>query len=66
MKSIIMPMAVQLDEEAKRQLTNEVKETLATVADFKNIQSKKSFTAAEMWYSRRNARSASSMMRRWA
>jgi hypothetical protein len=63
MKSIVMPLTVQLNKEEKDQLTKEVKETLAIKA---NVNSKKSFTAAEMWNSRRNSRSASSRIRRWS
>ncbi len=65
MKNIVMPLTEQLSEETRRQLTsNEVKETLAT-ANGENT-AKKNYTAAEMWYSQRNVRSASTMLRRWS
>ncbi len=63
MKSIIMPGTVQLNHKEIDQLTKEVKETLATTNV--NNQTKKNFTVAEMWNSRRNLRSASNMIRRW-
>lgn len=62
MKSIVMPETVQLNEEQKKQLTAEVKETLAATTHFS--QSKK-MTADEMWKLQRNSRSASAMIRRW-
>lgn len=62
MKSIVMPKTVQLNEETKDQLTTEVKETLADVAE-KNSKTK--FTAVDMWNRQRNSRSASTMMRKW-
>lgn len=63
MKSIVMQSTVQLNEETKQQLAQEVKETLATEA---NTGSKKrNFTAAEMWNHHRQTRSASLMIRKW-
>ena len=66
MKSIAMPIplaigTVQVDEEIKKQLLHEVKETLATGIGVKN---RKRFTPAEMWNLQRNRRTASDMMRR--
>lgn len=61
MKSIVMPKTVQLSEEIKKQLLQEVKETLATDTVVKN---KKRFTAGDLWNLQRNSRSASDMMRR--
>jgi hypothetical protein len=63
MKSMVMPLTVQLDQQEKDQLTKEVKEVLAVTADVN--RNRKSFTVAEMWNSRRNSRSASSRIRRW-
>lgn len=63
MKSIVMPKNVQLNEETKKQLSHEVKETLATEANVDN--SKKNFTAVDMWNRHRNRRSASDMIRKW-
>lgn len=61
MKSIVMPRTVQVDEEIKKQLLHEVKETLATGILVKN---RKRFTAADLWNLERNRRTASDMMRR--
>ena len=67
MKSIVMPIpddfgTVQLSKETSTQLTQEVKETLATTA---NTQNETKFTATDMWNRNRKSRSASDMMRRW-
>jgi hypothetical protein len=61
MTSIAMAKTVQVDEEIKKQLLHEVKETLATDIGVKN---RKRFTAADMWNLKRNRRTASDMMRR--
>lgn len=63
MKSIIMPVHEQLDE-TKDQLFNEVKETVAKTPTGKD-QQKKTFTVQDMWNRQRQAKSASTMMRRW-
>jgi len=65
MKSIVMPKTEQLNEKNSSQLSAEVKETLATEAKVKN-RKKRNFTVAEMWNRQRNARSASSMIRKWS
>ncbi len=67
MKSIVMPIpqdfgTVQLSEETKTQLTQEVKETLANEA---NTNNQTKFTATDMWNRNRNSRSASDRMRKW-
>lgn len=62
MKSIVMPKTVQLNEETKDQLTNEVNEISANEA---NGNSKTKFTAVDMWNRQRSSRSASDRMRRW-
>ena len=62
MKSIVMPKTVQLNEQEKDQLTQEVKETLATNA---GVQGKATITSAQVWNLQRNRRSASDMIRRW-
>lgn len=65
MKNIVMPLTEQLSEEVRQQLlANEVKETLATATG--ENTTKKNFTAAELWYSQRNTRTASNMFRRWS
>jgi hypothetical protein len=62
MKGIIMPSNVQLHDETKKELTHEVKETVASEA----INSKdETFTASQMWNHHRRMSSASDRMRRW-
>jgi hypothetical protein len=61
MKSIIMPSSVQLSEETKQNLAQEVKETVAKDA----ISKDETFTASQLWNRQRKVRSASDMMRRW-
>lgn len=62
MKSIIMPSSVQLNDETKKELSQEVKETVATEAiDSKN----EIFTVSQMWNRHKQMRSASDRMRRW-
>jgi outer membrane murein-binding lipoprotein Lpp len=61
MKSIIMPKTEQLNEKVN-QLSEEVKETLATEA---KVNNKVKFTAVDMWNRQRNSRSASDRIRRW-
>lgn len=62
MKGIIMPSNVQFNDETKKELTQEVKETVASEA----ISSKdETFTASQMWNRHRRMRSASDMMRKW-
>ena len=63
MKSIIMPVNEQLNQENKDQMFSEVKETVATTTSEKNQN--KGITVQEMWNRQRRARSASAMMRRW-
>jgi hypothetical protein len=61
MKSIAMPKTVQVDEEIKKQLLHEVKETLATGIV---ISLRKKFTAADMWKLNRNRRTAGYLFHR--
>jgi hypothetical protein len=62
MKSIVMPSSVQLSNENKNELTQEVKETVATEA----IGSKNEiFTVSQLWNSQRQMRSASDRIRKW-
>lgn len=61
MKSIPMPSSVQLTDETKKQLINEVKETVANDATDKE----ETFTVSQMWNRHRQMRSASDLMRRW-
>ncbi len=63
MKSDVMPSVIRMDAEELQALTKEVKETVAT--DFQVDEAKKSsFTMVNMWNIRRDAKSASSMLRR--
>ena len=64
MKSITMPENVQLNEEIKKQLSAEVKETLAQDAKIVNNHKKK-FTAVDLWNRQRQSRSTRSMLRPW-
>lgn len=63
MKSNVMPSLVQMDAEELRNLTAEVKETVATDVELPTAM-KRTFTAADMWNIRRNAKSASIMLKR--
>ena len=63
MKSIIMPEREQLNEEIKKELFTEVKETVAKTTIEKK-QKRKNFTVQEMWNRQRQAKSATAMMRR--
>lgn len=62
MKGIIMSSAVQLHDELKKELTQEVKETVAGEVISANHET---FTASQMWNSHRKMRSASDRMRKW-
>ncbi|MBL7723916.1 MAG: hypothetical protein JNK27_07190 [Chitinophagaceae bacterium] len=62
MKSIVMPSSVQLNDETNKELSHEVKETVATEA----ISSKNElFTVSQMWNRHKQMRSASDRIRRW-
>ncbi|MEI9807676.1 MAG: hypothetical protein WDO16_07240 [Bacteroidota bacterium] len=63
MKSDVMPSIIQMDAEELQQLTAEVKETVATGIQLPQAK-KKSFGVVDMWNIRRNAKSASTMLRR--
>lgn len=60
-----MHRVVRLDEIELQQLTQEVKETLAENSMYEE-KPKARFTVANMWNVQRQARSASSMIRRWS
>lgn len=63
MKSDVMPSIVQMEFGVLKNLLTEVKETLAT--DIKLPQSRKpSFGVADLWNIRRNAKLASSRLRK--
>ncbi|MES1221298.1 MAG: hypothetical protein ABUT20_37705 [Bacteroidota bacterium] len=65
MKNDVMPSIVQMEAEELQKLTAVVKETIA--GNFKLVKQKpssRSFGTVDLWNIRRNARSASGMMRR--
>ncbi len=64
MKHDVMPTIVQMDEAILKNLVAEVKETVATGVKL-NEKAKSSFSVIDMWKIRRNARSASQMVRRY-
>lgn len=64
MKSDVMPSIIQMDKEELQQLVAEVKETVATGIQLPKAR-KKSFGIVDMWNIRRNAKSASAMLRRY-
>jgi hypothetical protein len=64
MKNDVMPSIVQMEPDELKVLLTEVKETVA--AGFKMPKTtKKSFSAADLWSIRRNARSAGDRMRKY-
>lgn len=63
MNTNTMQSAVQLDEQDKQQLIQEVKETLAT-NHVNNTTKKKNFTTVDMWNRNRRNHPASSQVRR--
>jgi hypothetical protein len=60
-----MHRVVRLDENEFQELTQEVKETLAENSMY-DERPKTGFTVADMWNVQRQARSASSMIRKWS
>ena len=65
MKNFAMQPSVQLDDETKQQLTQEVKETLAIPADDNENEDKRTFTTADMWNRNRRGRYADGVINRW-
>jgi hypothetical protein len=64
MKNDVMPSIVQIDADDLKVLLTEVKETVA--AGFSMPKAvKRSFSTADLWNIRRNARSASDRVRRY-
>ena len=63
MKNDVMPSIVQMAPDELKVLLTEVKETVATGFAMPKTE-KKSFSAADLWSIRRNARSASDRMRK--
>jgi hypothetical protein len=63
MKSDVMPSHARVDAEVLKNLLIEVKETVAT--DYQMPKpAKRSFGITDLWNIRRNARTASNLMRR--
>jgi len=60
-----MHRVVRLDEQELQELTQEVKETLAS-SPIQKENEKNLFTATDMWNVQRSVRSASLMMRKWS
>jgi hypothetical protein len=65
MKNDVMPSIVQMGKDELKVLLTEVKETVATDFVMPETSKKQSFSAAELWNIRRNARSASDRMRKY-
>lgn len=61
-----MHKVVRLDENELQQLTQEVKETLASTPIYESENEKNHFTAIDMWNMQRQVRSASLRMRKWS
>ncbi|MCX6317052.1 MAG: hypothetical protein NTW29_07165 [Bacteroidetes bacterium] len=62
MKGISMSSNVQLNDEIKKELTQEAKETVANEAINNNNET---FTVSQMWNHHKRSRSASDRMRKW-
>lgn len=62
MKGNVMSSTVQLNDETKKELAQEVKETVASEAINSNNET---FTVSQMWNHHKRTRSASDMMRKW-
>ncbi|MET0634973.1 MAG: hypothetical protein ABWZ25_03030 [Chitinophagaceae bacterium] len=63
MNSDVMPSIVRMEPEVLKSLLTEIKETVATTFDMP-APGKTSFTRIDMWKIRRNAKSATRMLRR--
>jgi len=64
MKTDVMPSFVQMEEDELRQLTAEVKETLAREFELKAKPGK--FSSADLWNIRRSAKTAYALRNRWS
>jgi ethanolamine utilization microcompartment shell protein EutL len=62
MKGNVKPSVIQMEEETFMRLVAEVKETVAT--DIELPKKNRSFGLVDLWNIRRNARSASSRLKR--
>jgi hypothetical protein len=63
MKTDVMPSLVKMDAEELRQLTAEVKETIARDIEL-GRKPAKTFSAADLWNIRRSMKTATGMMNR--
>ncbi len=63
MNSKVMPSIIQIEKESLKQLTSEVRETLATDLNVKPATKNKKFGIVDMWNCQRNMRTAVSMRR---
>lgn len=61
--NVMSSVIIQMDAEELQKLVTEVKETVATVIQLPNAN-KKTFGPVDMWNIRKNAKSASDMLRR--
>lgn len=64
MSNEIMSKKVWISDAIKKELNNQIKETLAHEEKASN-KTKRSFTSFDMWNLQRNSRSATALMRRW-
>jgi hypothetical protein len=64
MKQDVMPSIVQMDSEMLKNLTTEVKETLAT--DLQMSAQKKRFTLVNLWKIHQAKRTPTRITRKWA
>ncbi len=63
MKGQVMPMMVQMGEEALQNLVTEVKETVAVNVTVKSRRKK--FGTVDLWSSQRRARQVTGFLNRW-
>jgi hypothetical protein len=64
MKQVVMPSIIQMDSEMLKNLTTEVKETLAT--DIQMSAQKKRFTLGNLWKIQNAKRKPTRITRKWA
>ena len=64
MKNVVMPSLVQMNEDELRQLTTEVRETIAKDFEF-DRKPERRFSEADLWNIRRSWRPASFRLRRF-
>jgi hypothetical protein len=64
MKQDVMPSIVQMDKETLKQLTTEVRETVATGYALPEVKSR--FTTLNLWNIHRNWKQTARISRKWA